>query len=93
MTETPDVQVRSAGPLGSRAEALVTIVAVICFLNVLPIPILDGGHLIFFSVEALRRKPLDLRTQEICQQIGLVLLVSLMFFVFYNDLVRIFTKS
>jgi regulator of sigma E protease len=59
-------------------------------LNLLPIPILDGGHLVFFSVEAILRKPLNLRTMEILQQIGLVLLGSLMIFVFYNDLVRVF---
>jgi regulator of sigma E protease len=60
-------------------------------LNLLPIPILDGGHLVFFSVEAVLRKPLNLRTMEILQQIGLVLLGSLMIFVFYNDLVRVFS--
>jgi regulator of sigma E protease len=60
-------------------------------LNLLPIPILDGGHLVFFSVEAILRKPLNLRTMEILQQIGLVLLGSLMIFVFYNDLVRLFS--
>ena len=60
-------------------------------LNLLPIPILDGGHLVFFSVEAILRKPLNLRTMEIMQQIGLVLLGTLMIFVFYNDLVRVFT--
>jgi len=59
-------------------------------LNLLPIPILDGGHLVFFTVEAIQRKPVHLRTMEIMQQIGLVLLGSLMIYVFYNDLVRIF---
>jgi regulator of sigma E protease len=59
-------------------------------LNLLPIPILDGGHLVFFSVEAIMRKPINLRTIEIMQQVGLVLLVTLMIFVFYNDLVRVF---
>ena len=61
-------------------------------LNLLPIPILDGGHLVFFSVEAILRKPLNLRTMEILQQIGLVLLGTLMIFVFYNDLVRVFSN-
>ena len=60
-------------------------------LNLLPIPILDGGHLVFFSVEAVLRKPLNLRTMEIMQQIGLVLLGTLMIYVFYNDLVRVFS--
>lgn len=62
-------------------------------LNLFPIPILDGGHLFFFSLEAIRRKPLSLKAQEICQQVGLVLLGSLMIFVFYNDLVRLFFKG
>lgn len=60
-------------------------------LNLFPIPILDGGHLMFFTYEALRKKPLSKRAQEICQQFGLVVLVSLMIFVFYNDLTRVFT--
>jgi len=54
-------------------------------LNLFPIPILDGGHLVFFAVEAIRRKPLSVETRERFQMIGLVLLVSLMLFVFYND--------
>lgn len=54
-------------------------------LNLFPIPILDGGHLVFFGVEALRRKPLSVETRERLQMIGMVLLVSLMLFVFYND--------
>jgi regulator of sigma E protease len=62
-------------------------------LNLFPIPILDGGHLVFFSIEAIRRKPLEKRTMEKFQQFGLLLLASLMVFVFYNDIVRIFTKG
>ncbi len=61
-------------------------------LNLLPVPVLDGGHLVFMSVEAIRRKPLSERVQVIAQQCGMVLLGSLMIFVFYNDLVRIFSK-
>ncbi|MFZ5774499.1 MAG: RIP metalloprotease RseP [Thermodesulfobacteriota bacterium] len=58
-------------------------------LNLFPIPILDGGHLVFFAVEAIRRKPLSMETRERLQIIGLVLLVSLMLFVFYNDVLFI----
>jgi len=54
-------------------------------LNLFPIPILDGGHLVFFVVEAIRRKPLSMETRERLQTLGLVLLISLMLFVFYND--------
>ncbi|MBA3013358.1 MAG: RIP metalloprotease RseP [Proteobacteria bacterium] len=62
-------------------------------INLFPIPILDGGHLVFFSIEALRRKPLTLRAQEILQQVGMFLLGSLMLFVFYNDFARLFGKG
>ena len=54
-------------------------------LNLFPIPILDGGHLVFFAVEAIRRKPLSVETRERLQMVGMILLISLMIFVFYND--------
>ncbi|HKI81222.1 MAG TPA: M50 family metallopeptidase, partial [Pseudodesulfovibrio sp.] len=62
-------------------------------LNLFPIPILDGGHLMFFTYEALMRKPMSVKAREISQQLGLVLLVSLMVFVFYNDIVRLFHQG
>lgn len=62
-------------------------------INLFPIPILDGGHLFFFSIEALSRKPLTIRAQTILQQIGIILLGSLMLFVFYNDFARLFGKG
>ena len=58
-------------------------------LNLLPIPVLDGGHFVFFALEAILRRPLDTRHREIAQQVGLVLLISLMAFAFYNDIVRV----
>ncbi|MFP3982398.1 MAG: RIP metalloprotease RseP [Desulfurivibrionaceae bacterium] len=58
-------------------------------INLFPIPVLDGGHLAIFSLEAVRRKPLEERTLLIIQQIGLILLGCLMVLVFYNDIVRI----
>lgn len=58
-------------------------------LNLLPIPILDGGHLLFFSIEGIRRRSLSPRTQAIAQQFGLTVILMLMIFVFYNDIVRI----
>ncbi|NOS83071.1 MAG: RIP metalloprotease RseP [Nitrospira sp.] len=61
-------------------------------LNLLPIPILDGGHLLFFLIEGILRKPLGERQREIAQQAGLVLLVGVMIFAFWNDLERIFLK-
>lgn len=59
-------------------------------LNLLPIPILDGGHLFFNLFELIFRRPLSLRAREVAQQIGLVLIILLMVLAFYNDIVRIF---
>jgi regulator of sigma E protease len=58
-------------------------------LNLLPIPILDGGHLFFYTFELVFRRPLSLRAREWAQQIGLILLILLMVLAFYNDIVRI----
>ncbi len=58
-------------------------------LNLLPIPVLDGGHLMFLSVEAVRRKPMTEKVQIMAQQAGMALLGTLMIFVFYNDIARI----
>ncbi len=57
-------------------------------LNLLPIPILDGGHVFFFAVEAVRGRPVSIRNREIAQQVGLVILLLLMVYVFYNDISR-----
>lgn len=59
-------------------------------LNLLPIPILDGGHLFFNLYEFVFRRPMSLRAREVAQQIGLLLLIALMVLAFYNDIVRIF---
>ena len=61
-------------------------------LNLFPIPILDGGHLMFILIEIIRGRPLSPRKIEIAQQFGMFLLISLMIFVFYNDLARIFSQ-
>lgn len=58
-------------------------------LNLLPIPILDGGHLLYYMAEFIRRKPLSQRTMEIGQQIGLALLLAMMAFAFFNDINRL----
>ncbi|MBM4139385.1 MAG: RIP metalloprotease RseP [Nitrospira sp.] len=61
-------------------------------LNLLPIPILDGGHLFFFLIEGILRKPIGERQREVAQQVGLFLLVGVMIFAFWNDLERIFFR-
>lgn len=60
-------------------------------LNLLPIPILDGGHLFFNLFEMVRGRPLSLRAREVAQQIGLILIVMLMLLAFYNDFARLFS--
>ncbi|MBX7230484.1 MAG: RIP metalloprotease RseP [Bdellovibrionales bacterium] len=55
-------------------------------LNLLPVPVLDGGHLLFFTIEALRGAPMSMKKMEIAQQVGLVLLMSLMAFALFNDI-------
>jgi regulator of sigma E protease len=58
-------------------------------INLLPVPLLDGGHLLFFAIEGVRGKPMQLRHREIAMQVGLFLLVVLMAFVILNDISRI----
>jgi len=59
-------------------------------INLFPIPILDGGHLLFLVMEAILGRPISIKKMEIAQQIGLVLIILLMIFAFHNDLRRIF---
>ncbi|MGQ0812487.1 MAG: RIP metalloprotease RseP [Nitrospiraceae bacterium] len=78
------------------ASSVVFLIAILSInlgvLNLLPIPILDGGHLLFFFIEAILRKPLGERQRELAQQVGLVLLVGIMIFAFWNDLERLFSR-
>ncbi|MCB0333388.1 MAG: RIP metalloprotease RseP [Bdellovibrionales bacterium] len=60
----------------------------LAILNLLPVPILDGGHLLFFTLEKLRGAPLSLRVQEAANQVGLVFLLLLMAFALGNDIFR-----
>ena len=62
-------------------------------LNLLPIPVLDGGHLLFFLVESVIGRPLALRHREMAQQVGIFLLMLLMIYAFYNDIARFFEKQ
>jgi regulator of sigma E protease len=59
-------------------------------LNLLPIPVLDGGHILVFSIEGLRGAPISLRKLEVAQQIGMFLLLSLLAFSLFNDVSRLF---
>lgn len=62
----------------------------LAIINLLPIPILDGGHILFQSIELVTRRKISDRTMEIAQKFGLALLILIMAFAFYNDLDRLF---
>ena len=57
-------------------------------LNLLPLPVLDGGHLLFFAIESIRRRPLSLRVREVANVVGMALLLLLMVYVIRNDVLR-----
>jgi regulator of sigma E protease len=58
-------------------------------LNLFPVPLLDGGHLLFYAIEAVRGKPLSERAQEVGFRIGLAIVVMLMIFATYNDILHL----
>jgi regulator of sigma E protease len=58
-------------------------------LNLLPVPLLDGGHLLYYMVEMIKGSPVSEKTMEIGQQIGIAILLTLMLFAFYNDINRL----
>ena len=62
----------------------------LAILNFLPIPVLDGGHLMFYTIEIIRRKPVSVKARERAQQFGMAALMALMVLVFYNDITRLF---
>ena len=62
----------------------------LAIINLLPIPVLDGGHLLFFLIEAIKGSPVSIKVREVAQQVGLFILILLMILVFYNDISRIF---
>jgi regulator of sigma E protease len=79
--------------LGSFLAFLAVLSINLGVLNLLPVPVLDGGHLLFFLVEAVIRKPVSVKYREMAQQVGICLLALLMIYAFYNDIVRFFEKQ
>lgn len=72
--------------------SMIAFISINLFLiNLLPIPVLDGGHIMLFAIEGITGRPIKDRPREIAQQIGLFLLIVLMLFALYNDITRIFT--
>jgi regulator of sigma E protease len=73
--------------------ALVNLAAVLSvsigLLNLFPVPLLDGGHLLFYAIEAIRGRPLSERAQEMGFRVGLALVVMLMIFATFNDIIHL----
>lgn len=65
----------------------------LAILNLLPIPILDGGHLFFFAWEAVRGKPVSIKHREMAQALGLMIILALMALVVYQDILRLFAAK
>jgi regulator of sigma E protease len=63
--------------------------AILAFINILPIPALDGGHLVIILIEGARGKPLSVEAKVRIQQVGMAVLLVLMLFIFYNDISRL----
>ena len=81
------------GKLLGGFVALLTLAAVVSvgigFMNLLPVPVLDGGHLLFYAYEALARRPLGASIQAAGYRVGLALLLGLMLFATWNDLLQL----
>jgi len=58
-------------------------------LNLLPIPVLDGGHVVFLTLEAIRKKPINLKIREVAQQVGFFVLLGFILVISYNDIMRV----
>lgn len=61
-------------------------------INLLPIPILDGGHILFFTIELVLRRPLNEKGMEIAQKVGMAVLILIMALAFYNDIIRLVSQ-
>ncbi len=95
-TDTIGGPIMIAKMAGDQAKAgignLIFFIALIsvnlAIINLVPIPILDGGHLLFFSIELIKGRPVNLKVREVAQQVGLFIILLLVILVFYNDIFR-----
>ncbi len=79
-----------AAGLSTFLKTMAVISINLFILNLLPVPVLDGGHLVFYAIEALKGAPLSMRKMELAQQVGLMLLMMLMVFALFNDITNLF---
>jgi regulator of sigma E protease len=84
-------QVATAGIVALLHLAAVLSVS-IGLLNLFPVPLLDGGHLLFYAIEAVRGRPLSERAQEVGFRIGFALVIMLMIFATFNDILHLATS-
>ena len=89
ISEGGGVGEQSVNVVASLLQLAAYVSVAVGFLNLLPIPVLDGGHLLFYGYEAVARKPLKARVQEVGYQVGLALLLGLVLFATWNDLTRL----
>lgn len=87
--ESPDAGTFVANGLLTMFQLIGVISVGIGFMNLLPVPVLDGGHLVFYAYEAVARRPLAAKVQAAGYRVGLALVLSLMLFATWNDLQRL----
>lgn len=86
-----DMANKAAQTGGATFFMLLAVVSInLGILNLLPIPVLDGGHLMFYTIEAVIRRPVSQKVREYAQQAGMILLIGMMVLAFYNDIIRYF---
>lgn len=89
--------IRIAEMAGDQARAglnyfvyfIAAVSANLAVINLFPVPVLDGGHLLFYAIEAVIRRPISRKIKEVCLQIGMFLLLALMAYVIYKDIMRL----
>lgn len=89
IAESPTVGAFMAGALFKLVQLTATLSIGIGFVNLLPVPMLDGGHLVFYAYEAVARRPLAAKVQAAGYRVGLALVLGLMLFATWNDLQRL----
>lgn len=85
----PDLGSMLMGAGLNLAQLAALISVSIGFMNLLPVPVLDGGHLMFYAYEAVTRRPLAAKVQAAGYRVGLALVLGLMLFATWNDLQRL----
>lgn len=86
---SPDPKLKAANVILMLTQLAALVSVGIGFVNLLPIPVLDGGHLVFYGFEAVAKRPVPARVQDVSYRVGLALLAGLMLFATWNDLLKL----